>query len=279
MWSDVADDPNSPEARRYREAQLEGAWRPEPRDRIALLRDVCAGRKVLDVGCVGHSTRIGSERWLHGQLAAVAGHCVGIDLDPEGVELLVDRGYDAMVCDITADTLPAPLLDRSPFDVVVAGEVIEHLPCPQALLSFAMQVLAPGGRLVATTPNPYAPGRVRAGQRGSVAENVDHVVYAFPSGMAEMADRTGMQLVLASTIDPPFTATESRSAKALVVASLQWALGRRSPEPIGRLALPLRAQYLTPLDALTIRYRRSLDRIGETSVYVLEKPGRVSVEG
>jgi hypothetical protein len=87
-----------------------------------------------------------------------------------------------------------------------------------------------------------------------------------------MADRTGMRLTRACSVDVPFTTGEMRSAKAFVVAALQRARGKRSPEPVGRMGLPLRPQYLTPMDALTVRYRRSLDRIGETSIYVLEKP-------
>lgn len=272
MWSDIADDPNALEARRYRKAQLDAAWRAESRSRVALLQDLCSGGKVLDVGCVGHATRIGSEPWLHGQLAQVAGECLGIDLDVEGVRLVREGGYDAIVCDIATDPLPASLADRCPFDLVVAGEVIEHLPCPQSLLTFAMRVLGPGGRLVVTTPNPYAPGRVRAGHRGAVIENVDHVVYAFPSGVAEMADRAGMRLTLACTVDPPFTTGAWRSTKALAVAAIRRAQGQRSEEATGRLQLPLRQQYLTPVQALTVRYRGSLDRIGETSIYVLEKP-------
>lgn len=270
MWADIADDPNAPEARQHRKAQLDAAWRPEGRDRLTLLRDECRGAKVLDVGCVGHASRIGSDRWLHGHLAEVAGECVGIDTDAAGVATVRAAGYDAVVGDLTAD--PPPLLDRAPFDVVVAGEVIEHLPCPQSLLAFAHRVLRVGGRLLVTTPNPYAPGRVRAGQRGAVIENVDHVVYAFPSGMAEMADRTGLRLVGASTVDVPFTAGAWRSAKVLVAASLRRARGERGADPIGRLAVPFASNYLSPMEALAVRYRGSRDRIGETSVYVLARP-------
>lgn len=272
LWTDVASDPNAPEARQYRKAQVDAAWRVETRDRTAVLRELCQGRNVLDIGCVGHASRIGSDVWLHAELAEVADKCLGIDVDGPGVERVISGGYDAVLCDITSDALPDEVTNRAPFDVVVAGEVIEHLPAPQSLLTFAMKVLGPGGTLVVTTPNPYAPGRVRAGQRGAVIENVDHVVYAFPSGIAEMADRTGMRLVMACSVGVPFTTGEWRSAKALVAALMGRARGRRSPEPIGRMELPLRMQYLTPLDAITLRYRGSLDRIGETSIYVLEKP-------
>lgn len=271
MWADISDDPNAVEARQYRKSQLDAAWRPEERDRLAILRDECRKAKVLDVGCVGHASRIGSERWLHGHLAEVASECVGLDMDEAGVQAVSAAGFDAVTGDLTAD--PPPLTDRAPFDVVVAGEVIEHLPCPQSLLAFAERLLRVGGRLVVTTPNPYAPARVRAGHRGDVIENVDHVVYVFPSGMAEMADRTGLRLLRASTVDTAFTAGAWRSARALAAASIERARGGRATEPIGRLGLPLRSNYLSVLEALTVGYRRGADRIGETAIYVLEKPG------
>jgi SAM-dependent methyltransferase len=45
-----------------------------------------------------------------------------------------------------------PFADAS-FDVVVAGEVIEHVPNPDLMLAEARRVLTPHGRLVLSTPN------------------------------------------------------------------------------------------------------------------------------
>ena len=45
-----------------------------------------------------------------------------------------------------------PFVDDS-FDVVIAGEVIEHVPHPDLMLSEIRRVLAPSGRLVLSTPN------------------------------------------------------------------------------------------------------------------------------
>ncbi|MDD5093466.1 MAG: methyltransferase domain-containing protein [Dehalococcoidia bacterium] len=48
---------------------------------------------------------------------------------------------------------PMPWMDGS-FDVVILGEVLEHVPChPAPLLRECRRVLKPGGQLIVTTPN------------------------------------------------------------------------------------------------------------------------------
>ncbi len=42
---------------------------------------------------------------------------------------------------------------KEPFDVVVAGDVLEHLPRPEDLLSALKPLLAPGGTLLVSLPN------------------------------------------------------------------------------------------------------------------------------
>jgi SAM-dependent methyltransferase len=60
------------------------------------------------------------------------------------------QGVQCVACDLNERI---PYADGT-FDVVVATEVIEHLDNPQRLISEAARVLAPGGRVLITTPNP-----------------------------------------------------------------------------------------------------------------------------
>lgn len=53
--------------------------------------------------------------------------------------------------DFLCDASAVPAAEGS-FDVVVLGEVIEHLPAPEAALREACRLLAPGGELLATAP-------------------------------------------------------------------------------------------------------------------------------
>ncbi len=54
---------------------------------------------------------------------------------------------------VTADIAARLPFAEGSFDVVVAGEVIEHVPHPDLLLAELRRVLAPHGRLVLSTPN------------------------------------------------------------------------------------------------------------------------------
>jgi 2-polyprenyl-3-methyl-5-hydroxy-6-metoxy-1,4-benzoquinol methylase len=239
-WTDVADDPNDAAALGWRAEVLRAAWRPAIPDRVTFLEERCRGRRVLDVGCVAHDVaRMRSDAWLHGRLAAVASSCLGVDVLPDGVQAMRDRGYDALVHDL--GTGLGPVASHGPFDVVVAGELIEHVESIGMLFDVARQALAPGGELVLTTPNPYAPHRVRAAQLGIVWENVDHIVYAFPSGIAELAERHGLELAQAMTTQRARQTSWVGKAKAVRarLRGQQWTtvgfatLGQRRVQRVG----------------------------------------------
>ena len=73
-------------------------------------------------------------------------------------------------------------------------EVIEHLGAPSAMLDNLAPMLAPGGRVVITTPNPYMLHRVAKYLRGSFPDSVDHAMLLSPPNMAELGRRSGLEL-------------------------------------------------------------------------------------
>lgn len=99
--------------------------------------EIARGQRVLDIGCVGADGALA----LHRRLSSVAAHCTGIDLTAsEGVVVADAQSFE---------------LGES-FDVIIAGEVIEHLGHPRGLLDSCGRHLPVGGRLIVTTPNPYS---------------------------------------------------------------------------------------------------------------------------
>lgn len=269
-WSDISDDPTDDDVLQRRAATIESAWTVDVRERVAIIIDACRGLRVVDVGCVDHSPdSFARPSWLHRQIAEVASECVGVDSNAVGVEAMKSQGFEVVVADISEAVTS---LGGKSFDVVVAGELIEHLGRPEDLFLFAAAVLRDGGELLITTPNPYALHRVRTGQLRLTWENVDHVSYLFPSGIAEFADRHGFLLTAIATVHvEPFPVALRNSMKGLLKAMALRVSGVKGSR--GRLRLPLPTLFVSPLDLLLHRVVRGSEALGETSVYRLRWTG------
>jgi SAM-dependent methyltransferase len=158
------------------------------------------------------------------------------------------------------------VLGKERFDVMVAGEVVEHLRDPLTLLEVASVVLKDAGKVIITTPNPYAPHRVFAGRTRYVWENADHLFYFFPSGMVEMAERTGFQLVEWCTVgwdDRWFQLWHS-------MRYWRQAFFHAAPSrgPVWR---PAWIKYVGLLEACVLWRQWKLGTMGETAIYTLQK--------
>jgi SAM-dependent methyltransferase len=131
-------------------------------DRFSYLSGLARRRRVVHVGFVDAGCQLLNQQsgaWLHEHLAAEAADLVGLDLDVAGVEDARERGYAAHAVDCR-DVDAVRSLGLAPADLVVAGEVIEHLDDPGSFLDGLHALVAPGGLLVVTTPN--AAGLVNA---------------------------------------------------------------------------------------------------------------------
>jgi SAM-dependent methyltransferase len=107
------------------------------------LRLVGRDKDVLELGCAaGHMTRALKEQGCR---------VVAIDVDADAVRFAGEFADRALVEDIGADP-PLTSLDER-FDVVLAGDVLEHLPDPGRLLDRCRTLLRPDGYLVLSVPN------------------------------------------------------------------------------------------------------------------------------
>ena len=123
-------------------------------ERESLLISLTKGKIALHVGCVDSGLlddRLFSGRFLHSELAQSARELWGLDSDGGGIEKLRGLGFSRLLVG-SAESPPAEI-PRGYFDVVVAGELIEHLRNPGAFLDSTLSLLGPGGLLVITTPN------------------------------------------------------------------------------------------------------------------------------
>ncbi len=121
------------------------AWKDAPDGSHRVVLGLLAGRpagRVLDLGC--GSGLVAAELKRRGHFV------VGVDSSPEPeTAMRVDR---LVAADLDAG-LPSEVVEESPFGVVVAADVLEHLRSPDRLLRDLHEVCAPDAVLVASIPN------------------------------------------------------------------------------------------------------------------------------
>lgn len=100
-------------------------------------------RRVLDVGCGNGS--------LCKRLVSEGFQVSGCDSSATGIAIARAEVPQAKFYQLDIYDAPATVAEDV-FDCVIATEVIEHLYTPQALPSFAWQVLRPGGWIIISTP-------------------------------------------------------------------------------------------------------------------------------
>lgn len=166
-------------------------------DRIQqIVKKIDSSDTVLDIGCVRHS--LDKQQWqspppgefLHADLARRAGRTVGLDVLKEEVERMREAGYDARVSDAEQFDL-----DET-FDVIVAGELIEHLSNPGRFLDCSYRHLEDDGRLILTTPNPRRFHMLLWYVLGiEYRANREHTLWLDNYVIEELARRSGFEVV------------------------------------------------------------------------------------
>jgi len=101
------------------------------------------GKRILDIGCrTGMLTRY----------YASGNDVVGIDVDRRALDVAAAQlGIETIWADAEAGL---PFDDQS-FDIVVAGEVLEHLADPAKVVADVRRVLRPAGLFAGSVPNAF----------------------------------------------------------------------------------------------------------------------------
>lgn len=126
----------------HRERRDEGDFVFVPERIPVLVAAIGRGKRVLDLGCRSGALTL---HFLEGNSV------VGLDVDPAALEKAAALGIEPVQANVE-ETLP---FEDESFDVVVAGELFEHLQFPDALVAEIRRVLRTGGVLAGSVPNAY----------------------------------------------------------------------------------------------------------------------------
>ena len=152
---------------------------------------------VLDVGFWGQGVSVSSPHWVHNMSPAQAAEVWCIDIEYDDARLLAtpSRGgpQDARFYRrMSAESFTLP----QKFDVIFAGDLIEHLPNPGLFLERARAHLKPRGRLVMTTPNCFNLfSIVEKFTKGEPSVNRDHTCYFNERTLRQLLGKCGFDSV------------------------------------------------------------------------------------
>ena len=166
--------------------------------------DRCRGKCVLHLGCVGFTclpadvrVRL-APRSLHHRLTAVAGKVVGVDWCEEAITACKRLGvFDNVLCGDVTRLEELPL--KPEFDVIVAGDILEHLDNPGLMMKGIRRLCRPDTEVVLTAPNAFGLPNFLRYILGVFREGPDHVLTFNHWNLEHLAARAGFRVVAMHT--------------------------------------------------------------------------------
>jgi 2-polyprenyl-3-methyl-5-hydroxy-6-metoxy-1,4-benzoquinol methylase len=158
--------------------------------KLSYVIEHAAGKDVLDIGCVDHDpAAYQSKYWVHKALKLKARSLIGMDLSEDGVDYLQAQGYNVIHGDAQAFDLGRK------FDVIVAGDLMEHLEDFGGFLDSCKRHLNPGGAIIVSTPNPWWwKYVVKSILSNEVANHPEHTCWLCPRTLRQLVSRHGMDI-------------------------------------------------------------------------------------
>lgn len=165
-------------------------------DRLPIIERCIAKGDVLDLGCVDArpDRHTAEQRMQHKpnllfkRICEINPNVLGIDINPEGVNVMRNMGFNVQCEDV--ETMD---LGRK-FDVIIAGEIIEHLENPGKFLRNMRRHIKDDGVLIISTPNPFYAGQTwKIWHYGKPMVHEDHMGWQDPTTLNQILRRTGFE--------------------------------------------------------------------------------------
>lgn len=153
--------------------------------RFKQIEPYISNKKILDLGsAVGYR----SKNWMHGLIKEKASSIQGMDIDAGAVNEIRKNGFNV----VQGDAQDFNFNDK--FEVIHAGELIEHLDNFHGFLQSAKKHLLPGGILVMTTPNGMRISNFIYSAFGGLNVNKEHTCWFCDKTMTTLLERNGFEV-------------------------------------------------------------------------------------
>ena len=159
------------------------------------------GKTVLHIGCVNSPNT--ADRWqagtlLHKQLCDKAkkhkARVVGVDIDHECLQFLKEMMSDEEILEVDAHNLHEYFGENRKFDLMIAGDVIEHLSNPGIFLTSCAKVLADDGEIIISTANAFGVTRFVKSLLFHEAVEPDHAAYYSHKTLQRLLAMNGLEI-------------------------------------------------------------------------------------
>jgi SAM-dependent methyltransferase len=155
-------------------------------DKLGLILENTKQGRVLDVGAIGQDKGLVSDDWIHGKLARIVTHLVGVDINERGVSEAKSKGFNIL--------LPHELKDEK-FDVLLMLDVVEHVDGVHQFIQHYMNHLLPNGKIIITTPNPFNIRQfIDILIFGQPSVNPEHTAWIDPTNFIEITQRLRLKI-------------------------------------------------------------------------------------
>jgi 2-polyprenyl-3-methyl-5-hydroxy-6-metoxy-1,4-benzoquinol methylase len=178
------------------------------KDELILSR--CSGKSVLHLGCVGTTDAQTDEKvsaapsTLHMKLSSTA-KVTGVDLCAEAVEAYRSLG----ICDniLVGDVEKLDDLGLKPeFDIIVIGDLIEHLSNPGHMLDGVRRLCRADTTVLLTTPHAFGFAPFLRHLTGKFREGRQHVMTFNEQNLTNLVERHGFAMAEVGTCYQPQSA-------------------------------------------------------------------------
>jgi predicted TPR repeat methyltransferase len=210
--------------------------------RFAFLVDCCRNKSVLHLGCSSGKfilDKIKTNTSLHIHLARVANGLYGVDIDETSLRIMKDYYRLQHLYQGNVEHLDELSIDRQ-FDIVLAGDILEHLSNPGKMLDGIQRFMHADSVLIISTNNAFSLPAFLRFTAGKYKEHEDHVFVFSPYVLQNLLWRHGYESIeiYGAHTRPPVTPSEK------VVYTIGTPFLKMRPDYAGTLILLAKSEQL-----------------------------------